>query len=550
MPKCRHAIHICACLLCLAYLCGCAAPAQSTSPPAGNSIASSRQPDDSSASVPQPSSSVQPTGEGETIHIFLPAENTALHQLLQQLAAQDGNTLQVHTAPAGEGYAQQLQQAAEGQQPPALYWVENARQVPQAASAAPVNLSGGAAGPALQGLAGYVPQTMRLREEGAVYGLPLGYYAQGYLVDIELLAQLLGTQEEKRLCEDLTQCSFEEWTMLARTIEAFLAKPGRIQVTLNGNVYTTPSFRPAAAQPLRGVFAQPTGNAAAMCGSLLDAALAAGFDNAEEWQQAEATEKEGTLQQLFAALLGAMELETLHMAQTGGAVRRGEGYSRLDTLSEKEAQQLFGEGTALLLRADSRTAAKLQQEYPRLQDKLVMVPIKLPSKAMELPQAQLGENTDEETEEENVVALPDLSKTIEQNNRRLLVASDGYLCLAQNAAQDGAAQSLLLRLYTTREGQDGLCDIGLQPFSRPYPEGLLQNQVMAAAASQRQILPLFGSYTKAKEEIGAHLLANLMESYEWSVPQCGNFVAAAFRAVGETVPQNLLGLENESENAT
>lgn len=533
-------------LLAAGLLCGCAggtqAPQGPDTPPVRQQLAA-------------------PPTQAVELRVFLPAGQTALATALQRLAAADGNTLNVQTTVTGSLYPSTLEAALLGDEAPDLFWLETDEEATQLQTYT-ANLLQEGQGPLVQALAALVPGAARLVQEEAVYGLPVGWFAQGYLVNIELLAALLGTQNQGQLLRDLQACSYAEWEQMMRTIENYLARPAAMQVQLAGAAYTMPVVRPAAAQPLRGIFATPTGNAAALCGNALDALYALCLAEYPALAQADSQQKAAWLHPALTSLLGLLELETTHMTQKNGTLRRGEGYSEQPTISTQEAAALFAEGTALFYRADSREGHTLEAEYPALEGRLALVPIKLPAPTQppeedappwagtdDAPQTDddSGENDEEEqptapevdpdTDPDTI--LQRLEAAVAQSNRRLWYASDGYLCLNANAQQMYVAQSLLLRLYTTQEGQAALADeVALQPFSQAYPAALLMQCVLQPATAGQAPLPFGqGANTAAQTQIGTHLQQQMMDTYTWSEEQRIEFLHDALSAMGASLAQ-------------
>ncbi len=525
-------------LLVLAVLTGCSPPAVSTAMPAQSSSAS-----------PSSSEALQ---DAPPIYAFLPSGEAALAELLMAIAAQDGYNLHVQTAAAGSGYAQALNEALSGSTPPDIYWLEDEVAAKEVFSEAlPVEMLSGQAGEMLQSLAAMVPASMRLGEAGAVYSLPVGYYAEGVLVNIELLAAIFGITGQTALLRDLMACSWEEWAMLVRSVEQYLAQPGRIQVTLGDGVYITEAIRPDEAQALRGVYAQPTGDITAFCGNSLQAMLSACSATQAEYIALDEQELAERLQPAVEALWGLLELETMHMTLENGPFRRGEGYEELPAVSTADVEELFVGGNALFMRTSSIQAAQIEAENPQLAGKLAILPIKLPQ--VELQQAEdSGKTVESGTESSGELAsalspqaiatqevYQQVNEAIAQNNSRLLVASSGYLCIAEHAAENSGVASLLLRLYTSSDGQRGLAEqVGVVPFSEIYPATGLQQQVAAAAASgdASAMVTAPSSLELATQSVGGHVLQNYMESFEWTPEQQSSFTTTVYAAFGLLVP--------------
>lgn len=84
-----------------------------------------------------------------------------------------------------------------------------------------------------------------------LYAFPAGRCLYGYWADGAVLAALLGENYQN----DLRAASWAEWSAFAAAVTAWIADPAAAaELTLNGNPYTLPDEKPAAAADLQGVF--------------------------------------------------------------------------------------------------------------------------------------------------------------------------------------------------------------------------------------------------------------------------------------------------------
>lgn len=545
-----------ACLL--AGLCaGCSGKNSANTP----EIISQSQPP-ASESQPQPNAA-EPQDAG-ALTVMLPGDKAELGEGLVELAAQDGNFLLVRTAAAGEQYTRAVESALQSAEPPDILWLEGEGALLQLGAEngdGLFDLTSESAGPVMGGLTAMVPEADAVPGGGKLAALPTGYYAEGYLVNIELLAQLLSAQNTDSLLDDLYACNFEQWQTLIRSIESYLARPGRIELRLAQKRYTMPNYRPSGAQPLRGVFAAPTADADALIGNALDIIMGLCYESPAEMAAASEAERAALLKPVLAAMMGMLELETIHMTQSSGPLRRGEAYAEQEHPTAQEAEEMFANGTALFMRGNSRTGLKIEQENPQLAGKLAIIPIKLPSPSyiqeVDREQEGTGEADVSRTEEGDSSADADASNTteaeensqpqeavsipgelaesvIENSNLGLWYASDGLLCINGDSRAKNAAMSLLLRLYTTEEGQY-LLENGQQlyPFSQPYPESRLAGQVAAElGAGGWKLVAAPTTLEQPRAVMGEYLQRVLLEQYIWDESLQQQFMTNGFAAMG------------------
>lgn len=496
------------------------------------SLINNAAPQDSAPALTMPPPEMEPAPQNEAeVIIMLPTGMEAFARQLAGIAKEDGITLRMVTKPAGAGYAAAVQDELDSGAAPDIYWLEGeADALAVWANGGLSDIAAESESPSMAALAGTVPEKSRLVNSQMVYGLPLGYYAEGYLVNIELLAEFLGAEDEQALAADLESCTQLQWEYMVDALQNYLQTPNRIQLKIGNGTYTTPARRPADAKPMRGMFAVPERESEALAAAALNAILNAAFPTYEDWALVEAAEKSDKLAEALPALLDVIDIETLYMGSEDGAVWRGPDFPNRGKAGVYDAGEMLANGTVMFLRTDSRTAADIAKRHPQLKGKLAMVPVKLPLLRADEEGAQSAES---ETEE-NAEALK-IEKQIEENNTRLAYASEGYLCLAAGSKNREWAESLILRLYTTDEGRQIIEDgLGLLPFTSGFSHDVLNIQIWQAAVGEQGqyiSMPQTG-LARAQKSIGDFVSAELMETAEWDAALQRSFYSTCYAALG------------------
>lgn len=388
------------------------------------------------------------------LRIALPAGQHQLGDILQQMATQENLSIQIDVISGETGYAQAVA-AQYNETPPDIYWVQGEADARDLFDNGlkPTNLRTNEAGLAMYTLSRMTPAQTRVLDPRQVYGLPVGLYTEGTLVNIEQLASLLGSDDLKTLERDLTFCSYEEWAILCESITAYLGKPAKTDIRLNGHKYTMPRYRPENAMRQRGLYAIATGQPAAFLQNTLTAAFATAYTDAATLFSSSPEEMAAIMQRPLQAAFARIELDTRHMTQADGLLARGEEYPQAEKISAEAAEKLFAEGTALFIKGDTRAGIRLEEENRNLAGKLVLVPNKLP------------------LESENVAVI----------NEMFGISASGLLCVAEQAPHKETAFKLLAALFTTEAGKKAIeQQLHLACFSEPYPRSGLQNQLMDA----------------------------------------------------------------------
>lgn len=505
-----------ACLvLSLALLTACAVQgdgAQSGSRATGQPVADASH----TAGGSQPAAGAPKEGEKNglsAVSMMIPSNQQALGELLSRLAKEQNCQLTLRVGANEPRYTLELAEALAGQDAPQLYWLagEFSGQVLAAAGAAPLDVSA-TGNVALDTLARMVPTEMRVLGSEGVYGLPVGVFAEGTLVNLEMLAALLGCEDPATLGRDLIDCSYKEWKTMQQAVAAYLQKPSRYQFRLGGGVYTMPNYRPAEAENLRGLWALPTVGEAGYGKNGLSAVYSAAYADPADYLSSDPADLNLFLEEPLQALLAEIEFETLHMTNEAGALARGENFNLAGEVTAEQAKKLFAEGRALLWKGDSRQALALEDEQPALLGKLFMVPTKLPFENQE-------------------VAL--------QNNL-YSVGVDGYLCLPGPGAASPEAAALLLQLYTAPAWRSQLEDqLGLLPYTSLFPQRSLLaglEEAVGLGEYYQQPLPQ-QSLAVTQQKLGEWLNLNLMGKESWEEQDKADFLVAIQGMLGEIATQ-------------
>lgn len=515
-----------------------------------------------------------PQNTTTALSLLVSGNEGALGDTLSALAAADGNSLTVQKLAAGSGYVSALADALTGENAPDLFWVPDEDSLWAAVGLGLcADLSGAGSSAAMRALAGLIPSGSFLTQDGGAYGLPAGYTAQGNLVNLSLLAVLLGTQNITQLRADLAACTAQQWSAMVAALDTYLQRPGVMQIRLGKSSYTTPGYRPRQAQGLRGIYAIGSETAGMLPQTVLQTVYAAAF---EDWQQEagqDSLAKARLLVPPLASMGGLFELESNYMAGPDGPVRRGEDFLSRESLTDGAASALFANGTALVMRGSLETAQQLQAANPHLEGQLALVPLKLPAPPEEdeedsSSQSQVDEDansaegddalegetsgsesaSDSTAEGGESASQPqgnsgeaptqpqrDLAAAIEANNSLILFDITGYLCVNAHSANQGAALSLLLRLYTTQDGRAAYLENTGRPLfgSQAYTDTLV-NQVVSAIAGggARRTVISAAALEGSVQQVATFVREEMLPVSTWDTDIETEFLITCLKALG------------------
>ncbi len=458
----------------------------------------------------------------QVVSVMLPSSHQNVGQVLQNVANSQNIQLEIRLADNEPRYTAELVQAMEGEDRPDLYWLpgEFAVYALDASEYYPYNLAVPASGLLLESLASMVPQAFRLFNEEKVYALPVGAYAQGTLVNLPMLAALLGAEDLIALQRDLILCSYEEWQVMQQAIADYLVTPGRYQFSLGGNLYTMPSYRPSEAESLRGLWALATVGNTSYAENGLAAAFSAAYASPAAYLYSDPEMLNEFMQQPLQALYDEIEFETQHMVGHDGALSRGENFSLAREVTAEEAQELFENGSALLWKTDSSVALQIESENTSLAGNMFLIPTKLPFS------------------DENVAGL----------NQLYSLGIDGYLAVAGGEEAGGAAGQLLVQMFTDEASMQAIQnELWLLPYTEYYPQSpLLRALDESIGIGEYYLMPLAqSSLDTTQQRLGDWIHLNLMSKSEWTEEDEANFFVAAQGMWGEIIPQTELEEETE-----
>jgi hypothetical protein len=301
-----------------------------------------------------------------------------------------------------------------------------------------------------------------------------------------------------------------------------------MQVTLAADNYITTTPRPKLAQNLRGIFAFADDDDEKIADGIFTQAMNSQFIGENLAIEANTNIIADNIYRLIGSMLSELEFETKHMTRPEGALSRGADYAQnWNKISYDEAMELFVNGTALVIRANSQTALEIETLYPNLLGKIAMVPIKLPL----LPiTKQIINGEEEPTQNEETIM-----NNIAINNQNFRTIVTGALYIPKNAQNETLVTTFLLKLFCTDDGAEKLSGLGIVPFA-PYSvnNSIIHRQITAAANGQNGLeLPVQPSeWLRAQNVIGGFIKEELMNKDEWLQAEVNDFFGIATAVVG------------------
>lgn len=318
-------------------------------------------------------------------------------------------------------------------------------------------------------------------------GIVVGTKAEGTLVDIKMLSEILGTPNTNIVMDDLTNCTYEQWVNLIESISEYIKKPDKIKIRLHNHDYTTPKYRPDSAKLLRSIYSVPTANKASIIYPQVSS-LMSSYDLAITKNNAKS--EEDIAKKYINAAIDAIEIKTKFMSSMEGAKSRGESFNESSAINIAGAETLFSEGKALFLEGDTNQALRLKEKYPQLEGSLALIPTKIP-----LPEKDAAEDV----------------------NNTIAVTTGGILCLNADSDALTESESIILNLLATEKGQYSIKnELKLYPVGRLNTSPGLESQINQYISSGKiHLLPQNYGLKQSSSSIGKWFDKELMAKDEW-----------------------------------
>ena len=222
-----------------------------------------------------------------------------------------------------------------------------------------------------------IPLGLRLSTNNSdSFGVPATIEGYGYLMDLKMLASLVGEDKYHKVLNDLKKCSYEEFEYFVDALNYYINSEVSSEFTLNEKTYSFADSKGELSKNLKSVFSFPGGDSK-ICGSyLMNPILSSVFGTAAEAYIANDTSIESLSSPLM-KFAQQLDLISSSVASDTGVLTRGADFISTSKNGSVQSIKNFINGRSLFLIASTSDYERLSIFDSSLSKRCVFIPIKV-----------------------------------------------------------------------------------------------------------------------------------------------------------------------------
>lgn len=235
-----------------------------------------------------------------------------------------------------------------------------------------------ATSPEFKALADAIPQNLRLTTNGENnFGVPYCIEGYGYVVDKQMIADLIGLDNVDSFIEDMKQASYDEFSGFVKILDEYIKNSKANTFVLNGNSYNLNPQKVGLATNLTGVFSVSGSEPWTFGDHMMNVGLNAVYNSPSDFMNANDA-KVDWLEDAMKKYLKALDLKTSHAAGDKKGLERGSLFVNSTTNNYNKAIKRFAEGKALFIKQGNWIIPNIKSINAEMLDRLVLLPVKMP----------------------------------------------------------------------------------------------------------------------------------------------------------------------------
>lgn len=289
--------------------------------------------------------------------------------------------------------------------------------------------------PDLKAIYESIPDEMKLGDgTGTSYGIPYNVEGYGLIADTRMICDVFNLENAENFIEDFRKADYPEFEQMVLALDEYIKGNGGVDITLNGNTYTTASERTGLTENLNGVFAIAGAEKWTYANHYVNYALSAVFPDYTSTANATA-EQVQQLKTPLVKLVKELDFLTNYTAGANGAVPRGANYINSTVTGYDQAVQTFSEGKAMFIKQGNWIYQNVSSVDAEKAENLTMLPMKVDLESSDIA--------------ENGVSVEKINSSVPE------FVSQYYLINAKASEEEkAAAEDFLLWLNTSETGTD------------------------------------------------------------------------------------------------
>lgn len=438
----------------------------------------------------------------------------SLQAAVDAYSAETGQTVKLFTLGSGTDSTEMLRTELTSKNPPAIFTIQDAQRLVEFVEGGYAMNHADATVEEFKEFAATIPEAFYLTQDGTInYGVPYNIEGYGYVVDKDLLAELIGADNVDGFIDAYQTASYEDFEGMVNALDAFIKEGTAGTITLSGTEFALAAEKGELASNLVGVFSVAGSERWTYGDHLVNIAIDAVYKDS----LASAAATQETLEAGKGAWLAYAKLADILTAH--GTTERGPELINATMNSYDMQIQNFANHKAVFVKQGNWCYNQIIAANESVGDNLVFLPIKFPI-------------TDEEITAEGLTA--------EHMNSSIPVFVPMYYAINAKADDHAkeCAQQFLAWLNTTEEGLSFIVnDMAFIPFnadpattSAGYSLG---DSILSYVQAGKTITNAYAGCpaTWATNTFGQYMMENWVCKAEWgedAYEQIANFIVSSW----------------------
>lgn len=451
------------------------------------------------------SSSASQTSNNYDLYIFSSkGEITSQFEELCKLYEREkGVKIKLQQIGSGTEHKDTLRIQMNSSSKPGIYSLQGLRELYEYEMSGAVMDLNNAASSEFKALADSVPQNLRLTSDGKNnFGIPYNIEGYGYIVDRQMLADLLGSDNVDAFLKDMKAASYEEFGNFVVNLSDYIKGNKSKSFILNGNTYSLSSVKTGLAKNLTGVFSVAGSEPWTFGDHMMNIALNAAFKSPSDFMNSSDSQIDA-MKGAFTKYLRALDLKTSHAAGDNESLKRGAQFINTTSNDYNKAIQRFAEGKALFIKQGNWILPNIEKINSEMLNRLVFLPVKMPISAEDIKYDGM---------------------TVEKLNSSIPVYVPNYFVINPKVSEheQKLAQDFLVWLNTSETAQNFVINkFGFIPYNAKDDlvlKSSLNNSILEYQREGKTLAAVYHGAPEAwsKEAVSMKIMENLLTKTTWS----------------------------------